>query len=319
MDYYYKQQIRKTSSGLGFYLFTYFISMIVIPTIFLAVSSINGVGLNDNTNLFIVMSITSLACLIIPGLFYCKLSKTSLQKIVPFKKIRFSKLVLFVSVGFATAFVGDYIAEIFVYNLSLVGISNTLDMNYITHSPLENILYILSVAIVPAIAEEFALRGIVLGKLRQFGDTFAVIVSAILFGILHGNIIQIPFAFILGIVFGFIVVKTNSLLPTIIIHFLNNCFSVVVSIMDSSMEFTIHQISTIYSVSMLIVICLGIISVLILSKDKKLFSMENKTTDTDIIPFKSKMSTCLTSVGMIVFLVILILETISNIGFFNYG
>ncbi len=317
MDYYYKQQLKRTSSGLGFYLFTCFVSMMVVPTIFLAISGINGVSLKDNANLYIVMSITSLGCLIIPGLFYCKLSKTSLEKIIPFKKIKFSKLMLLVSVGFATAFIGDYITEVFVNNMSLLGISNNIDMDYTTYSPLENILYILSVAIVPAIAEEFALRGIVLGKLRQFGDSFAVIVSAILFGILHGNIVQIPFAFILGLVFGFIVVKTNSLLPTIIIHFLNNCFSVIISIMDSSMIFTIHQLNTIYTVAMFIIVCLGIISAIILSKDKTLFSIDNKTTD--IIPFKSKMSTCLTSTGMVVFLILPILETILYTGFFNYG
>lgn len=317
MDYYYKQHLKQTSSGLGFYLFTCFVSMLVVPSIFLVISGINGISLKDNANLYIIMSITSLVCFIIPGFFYCKLSKTSLQKIIPFKKIKFSKLTLLVSVGFATAFVGDYITEIFVNNLSLVGISNKLNMDYSTYSPLENILYILSVAVVPAIAEEFALRGIVLGKLRQFGDSFAVVVSAILFGILHGNIIQIPFAFILGLVFSFIVVKTNSLLPTIIIHFLNNCFAVIISIMESSMKFTIHQINTIYAVAMFIVVCLGIISALILSKDKTLFSIDNKTTD--IIPFKSKMSTCLTSTGMVVFLILPILETISYTGFFNYG
>ncbi len=317
MDYYYKLQLRKTCSGLGFYLFTCFLSMIVVPIIFLTISIIGGVSANDNINLYIIMSITSLACLIIPGFIYCKLSKTSLQKIVPFQKIKFTKLMLLVSVGFGMAFIGDYVAEIFIHNMSLVGISNKMDMDYTTYSPLENMLYILSVAVVPAISEEFALRGIVLGKLRQFGDSFAVIISAVLFAVLHGNIVQIPFAFILGLVFGFIVIKTNTLLPTIIIHFLNNFYAVVISIMESSMTFTYHQLNTFYSVTMFIIVTLAIISAIILSKDKTLFNIKNKNND--IISFKTKITNSFTSVGMVFFLGVLILEIISYTGFFNYG
>ena len=70
----------------------------------------------------------------------------------------------------------------------------------------------------------FAFRGVILGSLRRFGDGFAVIISAMLFGITHFYITQIPMAFILGLVMGFIVVKTNSLLPGILIHFFNNFF-----------------------------------------------------------------------------------------------
>ena len=74
-------------------------------------------------------------------------------------------------------------------------------------------------AIVPAVFEEFAFRGVVLNKLRKFGDSYAIIMSAVLFGLMHGNLSQIPFAFILGLVIGFIAVKTNSIIPGILIHF----------------------------------------------------------------------------------------------------
>ena len=76
--------------------------------------------------------------------------------------------------------------------------------------------------IVPPIVEEFAMRGLVMGSLRKHGDGFAIIASALLFGLVHGNLMQIPFAFIVGLALGFAVVKTGSIWTGVIIHAVNN-------------------------------------------------------------------------------------------------
>lgn len=85
---------------------------------------------------------------------------------------------------------------------------------------------LLSNAIVPAIVEEFALRGVLLQSLRKYGDAFAVLASAILFGIMHGNMTQAPFAFILGAVLAILVIMTGSLWTSMAIHLINNTYSV---------------------------------------------------------------------------------------------
>ena len=84
---------------------------------------------------------------------------------------------------------------------------------------------VLSVAIVPAFVEEFAIRGIMLQSLRKYGDLFAIIVSSIFFGLMHGNCLQAPFAFILGMVMCWLVIKTDSLWTGIAIHFMNNFYA----------------------------------------------------------------------------------------------
>ena len=68
---------------------------------------------------------------------------------------------------------------------------------------------------------------LVLNSLRKFGDWPAIFVSAFLFGILHGNFIQIPFAFVVGIGLGIATVMTNSLWPAIIAHFINNSYAIL--------------------------------------------------------------------------------------------
>lgn len=90
-------------------------------------------------------------------------------------------------------------------------------------------LSILSTAVVPALIEEMAMRGIVMQPLRRYGDWFAILCSAMMFGLMHCNLVQIPFAFIAGVAIGYAVIVTESLWTGVIIHFCNNAFSVVVS------------------------------------------------------------------------------------------
>lgn len=89
------------------------------------------------------------------------------------------------------------------------------------------IITVLSTAVAPALVEEFACRGIIFGSLKKYGEGFAVVASAIVFGVMHGNFEQIPFAFLVGLILGYIRVVSGSVLVCCIVHGLNNLVSVV--------------------------------------------------------------------------------------------
>ena len=67
--------------------------------------------------------------------------------------------------------------------------------------------------------------------LRRYGDRFAIVASAVLFAVLHGNLIQAPFAFIAGLGIGYAVCITGSLWRGVLIHFCNNAYSVLIEFM----------------------------------------------------------------------------------------
>ncbi len=69
--------------------------------------------------------------------------------------------------------------------------------------------------------EEILFRGFLLQNFKRYGVRFAIIFSAILFGIYHGNIVQTPFAFILGLLLGYITVS-YGLKYAIAVHIFNN-------------------------------------------------------------------------------------------------
>jgi sodium transport system permease protein len=85
-------------------------------------------------------------------------------------------------------------------------------------------------ALVPAICEEFAFRGFILSALeRDHRTRSAILLSALMFGFLHVLLSlfqQLLNATLLGIVLGLLAVRSRSILPGLIFHFLNNAIAV---------------------------------------------------------------------------------------------
>lgn len=76
-------------------------------------------------------------------------------------------------------------------------------------------------SILAPIAEEILFRGYVLRSLRPYGKRFAIVCSAFLFGMYHGNLLQLPFAFLMGLVLGWVAVE-YSVCWAVGLHMFNN-------------------------------------------------------------------------------------------------
>jgi sodium transport system permease protein len=85
-------------------------------------------------------------------------------------------------------------------------------------------------ALIPAICEEFAFRGFILSGLeREHRTGSAILLSALMFGFLHVllSLFQQLFnATLLGLVLGLLAVRSRSILPGIVFHFINNAMAV---------------------------------------------------------------------------------------------
>ena len=76
-------------------------------------------------------------------------------------------------------------------------------------------------SILAPVAEEILFRGYVLRSLRSYGKRFAVFGSALLFGLFHGNLLQTPYAILVGLVLGYVTVE-YSIGWAMLIHMFNN-------------------------------------------------------------------------------------------------
>ena len=108
----------------------------------------------------------------------------------------------------------------------ILGRSSSSDANtMVAESPLY--LTILFAVILGPIAEELMFRRILLSRLLPFGERFAILVSAIFFGLYHCNLAQFLYAFAIGLIFGLIACRTGKLRHTITLHILLNFFGSV--------------------------------------------------------------------------------------------
>lgn len=104
--------------------------------------------------------------------------------------------------------------------LNQIGLSATaaLENATITGSSVSMFLYI---CFVGPFAEEILFRGLLLRSLEKYGKQVAIFVSALFFGLFHGNVVQIPYAFLVGLLLAYVTVE-HSIGWAVLLHVFNN-------------------------------------------------------------------------------------------------
>ncbi len=129
--------------------------------------------------------------------------------------------------GMTVAVFGNWASGLIVNFLTGLGVPYPDLPQTVEPTGMSLLLNLIGTALLPALLEELLFRGMMLGALRPQGDKAAVIVSAIFFGLIHGNVLQVPFATILGLILGWLTVRTGSIVPAVLLHFVNNATSVL--------------------------------------------------------------------------------------------
>ena len=87
---------------------------------------------------------------------------------------------------------------------------------------MELFLQFVSLCLVPAVTEELFFRGALQGLLRPSGSAAAIFGTALLFGLLHLDLAQGLTAFICAVFLGWLAERSGSILPGMLLHFINN-------------------------------------------------------------------------------------------------
>ena len=301
----YRKKLRRVALGLGGMLIAFF-GLEFILAILLEIP-IAGAGLyseltGDSVLLLLLNGVISVVIFFGAGLVYCLIRRLSFSEIFPFEKIGAAKLSKLCVIGLAFSLMSNYVVDFVNNTFGLVGLENTggtID----TGSNPNVLIYFLTVAILPALAEEFAFRGVVMGALRPYSEALAILVSSAAFALMHGNFVQLPFTFCCGIVFAMIDVKTNSLLPSIIVHFLNNGLSVLADVLISYNILDNTSANVMYGAIFAVT---GVLAFIFLKgftkKQPELFTLKGGN---DGIPFKRKVTAVASSPTMIVYTVLM--------------
>lgn len=98
------------------------------------------------------------------------------------------------------------------------------------------ILFIVAVVAAP-ICEELTFRKFLIDRTVGFGEKTAMIMSGLIFGLYHGNLSQFAYAFVIGMFFAFIYIRTGKVIYTILLHmFINGTTTVLSQVMKISIN-----------------------------------------------------------------------------------
>ena len=192
----------------------------------------------DSTTLNIVSTILIqiIIVLAVPFAIFSILSKKNISKSlkeIGFRKISGKSLLVCFGMGVCVYVVVLCISNVWSFILTLFGVGYlpsttvTEDKSWITNPWIILLLDIVLTAVLPAICEEILHRGILLNGLKKGGVVFALLGSSLCFGLLHMNIFQCVYAFVIGLLLGYLMLYTKSIVPCMIIHFMNNFINVL--------------------------------------------------------------------------------------------
>lgn len=160
----------------------------------------------------------------------------------------------------------SYLSSFIEYGLNLFGLTTQADLEWATGESSSFSMLIYTSFFAP-VCEELVYRGYVMRNMQRYGKSVAIIFSATIFGIMHGNIHQILFAFVVGLILGYTAME-YSIFWSIALHFTNNYL--FGEVLDAVLSFLPETVGGIISWGLLFLFMIGGIVVLSLkSKDIK--------------------------------------------------
>lgn len=190
------------------------------------------------------------------------------------KKMRLGKFLMFLVLIFGLGYLSNMAGSAINSVLARMVGRKVSDMapigEMLKHLNWSTAIYI---SLIGPVIEEFVFRWLILNRLRPMGDKAAILFSALMFGLMHGNISQFFYAAAIGIVFGYIAVKTGRIFYSAILHIIFNSFSTILAgsmIVGSNLGFFYYAIILAVPVIMAGTIIGAIVIVLVNRKKTRL-------------------------------------------------
>ena len=218
-----------------------------------------------------------------------------------------------VGMGLCVCAFSNFAAGIWASFFQQFGLKAPTMPSLMENTVLSVVLNVVIFAVLPALLEEFVFRGYVLGALRPYGTTFAVVTSALLFGLMHCNLTQFPFAVLLGLVFGYFTVKLNNIWVACVVHAINNAMAVLLNdLLPYYLSSERHQSLVIAGVFGVYVVVGLLAAAILFSKRHPLFFASREASQ---LPLAERIKLCYGAPTMLIaILLFVILTVVSALG-----
>lgn len=231
----YRQEVKRRCSILGFSMAGLMVLSQVVGILFgllsyfLSSHAVMGLGgelfklLHSDWFSVAGLNLVSYA-LVLPPVYW--MMKRVPEVRVEKKKVRLRKFFMFLVLAFGLGYLSNMAGSALNFLLSrLLGrrVSDMIPVNSLLQDM--NWATALYISVIGPVIEEFVFRWLLLNRLRPLGEKAAILFSALMFGLMHGNISQFFYATAICIVFGYIAVKTGRIVHTAVLHIIFNSFT----------------------------------------------------------------------------------------------
>jgi hypothetical protein len=220
-----KNKITVTGANITFFAFSvafiFFQFALAIPAVFY--KDVNKFALDY----FVPITLFSEYILIlVPVIVYVMVKKLDVKEVFRLNNPGLLPCLVIILIAIPASHAAETVNVVVLYFLSLFGKLPETPIP-VPESISSLIVSLLVIAVTPAICEELLNRGIMMKAYESRGTMKAVVISSILFGVFHYNIMNLFGPILLGLLIGYYVVRTNSIFAGMLAHFLNNAYSMI--------------------------------------------------------------------------------------------
>ncbi len=199
--------------------------VLVIMTLYLVGGYIlPSIWENMNMPLYLYLFLPEFLFIFIPIVLYFIITKEPVIETLRLKKLNFSSLLIVIGIGFLIQPIASFFSIISQYIFP-----NDVSQIMAAMTDIPLYIKILVIAVTPALFEELSMRGIVLKGYDNVNIHKGAIITGLFFGMMHMNGQQFLYAFILGVIFAYLVRVTGSIFSSMIIHFIVNGSNTIIA------------------------------------------------------------------------------------------
>jgi len=221
----------------------------------------------------VILLLTTVVSMTVPCSVYMKLKRRRTAESVNFGPPMPKRVVFWIVAALASMYAVMYVFAFIVAALELTPYSFGFpDGIAFPVTAAGRVMFFFSIVAAPAIFEELAFRGVILGELKKYGPGFAIAASSILFGFIHGSFPAFFFATTIGMFSAYVALTTGSLRFPVLLHAVNN--SIAYALMWCGQSYGEHNAMLINAIFQMAVSAAGVLAVIALSRRGEFFDME---------------------------------------------
>lgn len=235
-DIVFRKNYNVLDAGKNFFYVLVFpvLFSLIYFTLLSTISVLRNMPYNDFLELPVVKGITQLfthLVFISVFLFYHYKQKINVIYASKVKKsVNPVKIVIILAMSFALIYLTAPFISLLDHLYTFLNFSPSSELPVALNTVPQLIFAIFALALVPAVVEEFIFRGAIFnGLLTKFTPAKTILISALMFMLMHGSLQQTVYQFFLGLVFGYVIYVTGNLLYAIVLHFFNNAIVIITS------------------------------------------------------------------------------------------